>query len=224
MDSDGYGGIEMEEMNANVEVNESSEKVELTKEQVATFLENNADTYKEVVDGFLKTETGRNYLQPELDRFFSKGLESWKVNNLDKIVSERVAELNPQETPEQRRIRELEEKLSRQEMGRKEEQLKNLSIKTLSEKGMPTSIAEYLRADTEEGVRNTINNLEIEWTLALDTAVTNRFKEQGKTPKNSTQANTSDSMTKEKLLNMSVKDSTEFYNKNPQLFRQIMNS
>ncbi len=214
----------MEEMNANVEVKEETEKVELTKEQVASFLEENVDSYKEFVDGFLKTETGKNYLQPELDRFFSKGLESWKVNNLDKIVNEKVAELNPRETPEQRRIRELEEKLSRQENGRKQEQLKNLAIKTLSDKGMPTSIAEYLRAETEEGVRNTINNLEIEWTVSLDNAVTKRFKEQGKTPKNSTQANTSDSMTKEKLLNMSVKESTDFYNKNPQLFRKIMNS
>ena len=71
----------MSDINANVEVNEVSEKVELTKEQVASYLEENVDAYKEVVDGFLKTETGRNYLQPELDRFFSKGLESWKVNN-----------------------------------------------------------------------------------------------------------------------------------------------
>lgn len=205
--------------------NNQSEQVELTKEAVLEYLGSNVDAYKSVVEEYLSTEQGKNLIQPKLDSFFSKGLETWKINNLDKIVSEKVAELNPQETPEQRRIRELEEKLNRQETISKQSQIKNLAVNYLSEKKMPTSIAEYIKADTEEGVRNTINNLEIEWTLALDEAVTNRFKKAGTNPKGESASNTDPSaITKEKLLAMSLKETTDFYNKNPQLFRQLMGS
>ncbi|WRM69782.1 hypothetical protein UM752_11235 [Staphylococcus aureus] len=30
------------------------------------------------VKGFLDTEEGKRFIQPELDRYHSKGLESWK--------------------------------------------------------------------------------------------------------------------------------------------------
>lgn len=209
----------------NTDATEVTQDTVYSKDNVKEYLTKDVETYKQVVAEFLETEQGKNFIQPELDRFFSKGLESWKVNNLDKIVSEKVAELNPQETPEQKRIRELEEKLSRQEMNTKQQSLKNLAINYLSEKKLPTSIADYLKADTEEGVRNAINNLEIEWTVALDGAVSSRFKEAGKSAKDGTKSNIdSSTVTKEKLLNMTVKESTEFYNKNPQLFRQIMGS
>lgn len=214
--------VQAKEVNEVSEVSEIKEVV-LTKEKVIDYLNSDNNIYKEVVEEFLTTEQGKNFIQPKMDSFFSKGLETWKINNLDKIVSEKVAELNPSETPEQRRIRELEEKLNRQESATKQTNLKNKAINYLSEKKMPTSIAEYIKADTEEGVRNTINNLEIEWTLALDEAVTKRFKEAGNTPKGATSSNKdTGAMTKEKLMSMSVKESTEFYNKNPQLFRQIM--
>lgn len=51
-----------------------------------------ADFTKEELDLFFGTEEGKQYLQPVLDRHFSKGLETWKTNHIEKIVEERACD------------------------------------------------------------------------------------------------------------------------------------
>lgn len=204
---------------------------ELTFEDVLGFLQSNSESeevksYTETnVKKYLDSERGKLYLQPKLDSFFSKGLESWKAKTLPSIIDEEILKRNPTETPEQKRIRELEEKLNRQELNTQRNAIKATSMKVLNSKGMPTSFADYLTFDTEAGARNAINNLELEWTVALDKAVTERLKTNGKNPKGQENAGFDPKgMTREKLLKMPLKESTDFYNNNPDLWRTIMNS
>ena len=64
----------------------------------------NTDEYKNFISGlinddrvtaYLDTDSGKKLMQPKLDSYFSKGLETWKTNNLDKLVNEKVKELYP---------------------------------------------------------------------------------------------------------------------------------
>lgn len=160
--------------------------MELTKEQVLAYLKENQEVIAEVVnsthiENYLNTENGKKLLQPKLDKYFNKGLESWKENNLSKLVDDRVAELYPQETPEMRKIKELEAKLNQkeQEAIQKELMLKAQSI--ASEKGIPSHLAHYFVGQDEETTIANIDKFTNEYKSALDSAVIERTK--GSTPK-----------------------------------------
>jgi len=104
----------------------------VTKDNVGEFIEKN-DIFKSYRDSF-----------------HTKGLETWKANNLKKLVDEEIAKVNPQETPEQKKIRELEQRLNEEAAARKKETLKNQAIKKLTEKGLPVDLTDYLIGQDEE--------------------------------------------------------------------------
>ena len=56
----------------------------------------------------MDTKEGQRFIQPDLDRYFTKGLESWKEKNLEKIVDEEISKRNPEQSDEQKRISALE--------------------------------------------------------------------------------------------------------------------
>lgn len=129
----------LETISANLEAPEVKEFTSkfnplagVTKDNVGEFVEKN-DIFKSYRDSF-----------------YTKGLETWKANNLKKLVDEEIAKVNPQETPEQKKIRELEQRLNEEAAARKKETLKNQAIKKLTEKGLPVDLADYLIGQDEE--------------------------------------------------------------------------
>src|SRR5690606_40465389 len=54
----------------------------------------------EFIDQLAKDEVFQKWLQSEKDRHFSKGLETWKENNLSSIVEEEIKKRYPEETEE----------------------------------------------------------------------------------------------------------------------------
>jgi hypothetical protein len=102
---------------------------EITLEMVKAFFEANkekpeVDEYiksmsiekplsSEVVNGFLETIEGKNLLQPKLDAFATKAITSHDEKNKEKVnaevarrVNEKLAELNKEDTPEQKMLKE----------------------------------------------------------------------------------------------------------------------
>ena len=129
----------LETISANLEAPEVKEFTSkfnplatVTKDNVGEFVEKN-DIFKSYRDSF-----------------HTKGLETWKANNLKKLVDEEIAKVNPQETPEQKKIRELEQRLNEEAAARKKETLKNQAIKKLTEKGLPVDLTDYLIGQDEE--------------------------------------------------------------------------
>jgi len=208
-----------------------ADEVKVTFEDVKKFMEENKAT-QEVLDftktnaqAYLETEDGKKFLQPKLDSFFSKGLETWKEKTLPTIIEDEIKKRNPEETPEQKRIRELEDKINNQEKANLKIKLNAQTTKELSDRGLPTGLVDYLNFETEEVMRDSINKLDEMFKPFVDKAVETRLKDTGKTPKGKQETGFDEkTMTKEKLLAMSTKESTEFFNQNPELFRQLMSS
>ena len=42
------------------------------------------------VGKYLESDDGKKYIQPTLDKYHSKGLESWKASSLPKILDEEI--------------------------------------------------------------------------------------------------------------------------------------
>lgn len=186
----------MKQFKKRLSINISQFDGELTFEQVQAYLEANKENaevqayYKtnvltsDAVKTFLDTSEGKKVLQPKLDAHFTKGLETWKTNNLDALVDEEVKKRNPDETPEQKRIRELEEKLQKQEKESKLSKLKETALKHATKQGLDSSFAskyiERFLGDDETATTTLLDELKSDLDGIVKTQVEAKFKENGR--------------------------------------------
>lgn len=137
----------------------------------------------DVVQKFIQeNEDAKKWLQAEKDSHFSKSLDTWKQNNLDKIVGEKVKELYPEETPEQQRIRQLEQSI--EEMKR-QEQLANIKVAAVNyatEKQLPTKIVDRFIGDDVETTKKNLDDLASVFEEYIQQRVDERFKSNGYNP------------------------------------------
>lgn len=138
----------------------------------------------EGVGQYLDTEDGRKLLQPRLDKHFSKGLETWKQNNFEKELQERVdrkiKELYPDQSPEGKKLRELEQKIEEAERRRLLSELKSVVTTEATAKGLPVELAHFAIADTEEKTKENLAKIDAAFKAAVQAAVKEKFKESGR--------------------------------------------
>ncbi|CDQ22578.1 DUF4355 domain-containing protein [Halobacillus karajensis] len=149
-------------------------------EQVKAYLNELSAPTREQVEGFLDTEEGKKVLQPRLDQNFTKGLNSWKENNLSKLVDERVKELYPEETEEQRRIKALEQELENQRKESQREKLMNKAVSHASENGLPTEIVSYFLGEDEDSTMKNLETLKETFDTNVQKAVEQKFEKGGR--------------------------------------------
>ena len=138
----------------------------------------------EVVNSYLDSQEGVKLLQPRLDSHFSKGLQTWKDNNLTKLIDEEVAKRNPGETPEQKEIRELKAQLEQDKAERLKEKLTNVAMKKADELGLPLDLVQHFIGADEDSTNSNLENFNSAFQTALQTQVDSKFKQNGRDVKN----------------------------------------
>ena len=133
------------------------------------------------VSSYLESEEGKKLVQPKLDSYFHKGLETWKTNNLEKLVSEEVSKRNPSETPDQKRIRELEEKIAKSDAEILRKDLRASATDYLSEKKLPNFFVENLLGNDEESTKANLSKFEEVWGSQIQSIRNEILKENGTT-------------------------------------------
>ncbi|WP_339249261.1 DUF4355 domain-containing protein [Bacillus sp. FSL M8-0054] len=164
-----------------------------TLDEVKKFLEENKENQEvkafvgelsavsaDKVEGFLETDEGKRLIQPRLDSHFTKGLETWKANNLDALVDAKVKELYPEETEEQKRIRKLEKELEDQKTAAQREKLLNKAVSYASEKQLPADVVEFFIGEDEESTMKNLGAFEEKYNAALQKAIESKFQENGR--------------------------------------------
>lgn len=147
---------------------------------VKTYLGELSTPTVEGVEGFLDTDAGKKLLQPRLDQNFTKGLNTWKEKNLDTLIAAEVAKRNPSKTPAEIALEELQKKFDDSEKARSHEKLMNQAIKQANDKGLPVDLLEFFVSDDEESTTSNLGKLEETYNKAVQTAVENKFKENGR--------------------------------------------
>src|SRR5690625_2229577 len=184
-------------------------------EKIKQFIEENKDS-KELQDylkgfssisqddvkAFLEQEEGKQLLQPRLDSYFAKGLESWKTNNLEKLINDEVKKRNPDLTDEQKRIKELEDYVQQKEREAIFQTNKNVALSYLNEKKLPSSLVDYFIGDDEDSTMKNINLFEEVFTNQLQQSVEDRLKSDGTDLNNNNSKQTT--FTHEQLAAMST--------------------
>ncbi|PHE19186.1 hypothetical protein COF59_08130 [Bacillus pseudomycoides] len=203
--------------------------MEITLENVQEFIQNNPEAQEslatqfltpERVDTFLSTEAGTKFIQPKFDSQVSKGINAWKQNNLQKIIDEAVITANPSDTPEQKRIKELELRMQQADEKANFAQQRSTALSLATERGLPTGLIENFIGKDESETRAKINSYEVEWKAALQVATEKVLAGAGSqtTPPNpeaSQQVSTG-----KKFADMTHAERTALYQSNPKVYAQ----
>jgi hypothetical protein len=150
------------------------------QDEVKAYLGELSAVSSDKVKGFLETEEGKKLIQPKLDSHFTKGLETWKQNNLQKIIDDEVTKRNPSKTPEQIELEKLRQEIENERKARNREALVNKALKVAKEKNLPDGIIDFFIADDEESTLTNLSKLEEDYSKAVQTAVEAKFKESGR--------------------------------------------
>lgn len=149
-------------------------------EEVKAFVGELSAVSADKVKGFLETEEGKKVLQPRLDQHFTKGLATWKENNLEKIVEDEVSKRNPSKTPEQLEIEKLRKDMESERNARNREKLVNTALKVADKKMLPKDVIDFFIGENEESTIENLGKLEESFNAAVQTAVDAKFKDSGR--------------------------------------------
>lgn len=142
------------------------------------------------------TETGTNFMNSKLDSARSKAVETFKSGKMlehietakkeatDALRAELEKKYNPQKSPAELKIEELERKLIEREQAENKKAMELLITNEGAKAGIPTDLLGYMSssiiADTEDKTLENMTNLKVVWDNAMNSSIEQKFKEAGK--------------------------------------------
>lgn len=151
--------------------------------EVLSFVEGLKPVSVETVKDFVENnEDGKRLLASLTDAKVTKGIESWKGNNLQKAIDEEIAKRYPPETEEAKKLRELEKKQNDLLAELKKKDLLTAAIKKATEKGLPIGLIDRFLGDDEESTEKNLGAFEEQWKKAVEAQVEQKFKAGGREP------------------------------------------
>ena len=165
--------MDLQELKQYLESNKDNSDVQAVLNEFKT-------VSQEDVRSYLDTDEGKQFIQPTLDRYHNKSLQTWKDNNLQNLVEDEVAKRNPQETEEQKRIRLLEEQLENRDKESKRKDLETKALKLAQDKALPTEIVNFFVGEDEETTSANLDTLKQHLDATIQAQVDERFKAGGR--------------------------------------------
>ena len=157
--------------------------------EITAYLDTNKDTeeVKNYIGGlnpvttdranaFLNTEDGKRLLQPKLDTYHSKGLDSWRANNLDGLVAAKVKELYPDTDPKDTLMAEMKAEIALMKSDGIHKELTNKALKVATEKKLPVELMEYFIGKDEATTLSNLGKLEAVFSAHIEAIVAERLK------------------------------------------------
>lgn len=199
----------------NIEEEGSIDEV-LTQSDFAKSL-TSLDSFKKLVS---ENSDFKSYLDSEKDKHYSKALETWKTNNLGKLVEAELLKHNPKLSPEQLKIQELEKKFADMEKAKARAEMNAKFKDVLGEKKIPSKMIEFLLADDEDVTNANITLFEESMKSYIDEGVKVRLGESNYTPPQGGQPT---GVTKEQFSKMGYKERVELKTNDPETYHNLIN-
>lgn len=140
-----------EEVKSYFETNKDSEDV---KGFLGGF--NSLDVFKEKVNS---NPDFKSFMDSQKDIHATKNLETWKTNNLQKLVDDKVKELYPKDDPKDLELKKLQQQIDKMQQDGLHKELTNKAYKMATEKKLPNDIIDYFVGKDEESTVGNINKL-----------------------------------------------------------------
>jgi len=203
--------MELQDIIAFFETNKGSEEVK-------AYLSGLSKITVEAAEQFANTEDGKRWINPKLDKNFTKGLDTWKTGNLQKLIDDAVSKANPTETPEQKQIRELTDRLNQKESAEKRQQLLNKGLSHADTKKLPRDLVEYFIGEDEKTTLANIDKLGLAFDPFVKAEVEARLK-SGYKPAGG--AGGSTAMTKEEFQKLTYTERVKLSKDNPDQYKEL---
>lgn len=139
------------------------------------------------VKEYLNTDSGKKLLQPTLDSYFTKGLDTWKSNNLQSLVDEKVKELYPEADPKDTELAKVKAELEAMKAESVRKDLTNKALKYATEKGLPADLIDFFIGKDEETTNSNLKKLESIYSGSISSAVDKKLKENNYIPPEGTE-------------------------------------
>lgn len=157
------------EFNELIESIKSFEGTEDYNNYVAGFV--NADS----VSKFLETDAGKELLKPINDSHFTKSLETWKNNNLAKLVDEEHKKRFPDADPKDTEIAKLKADFEALKAESVRKDLTNKALTIATEKGLPVDLVNFFVGEDEAATTKNLETLETAFSAAVKKVVDERL-------------------------------------------------
>lgn len=139
----------------------------------------NIDEFKKLV----ATDTNfKSFMDSEKDKYSSKALETWKGNNLNKLIDEEIKKRYPEKSEKDLELENLKNEIEQMKTEKLKEQLTNKALKIANEKKLPTEIIEFMLGDNEETTVKNIEKFETIFNESLQNLVKEKVKDNSYTP------------------------------------------
>jgi len=145
-------------------------------EEVAKYLAGAVPVTAETAKAFLESEEGKKLTGPMLDSHFSRGLQTWKDNNLDKLVVELHDKKFPPEDDRDKENRDLKERMAKLERDALRSALRADALKVAAERGLPIDVIDHFIAEDEPTTTANLTKLEQSFGAAVAAEVEKRLK------------------------------------------------
>lgn len=190
--------MDVNEIRSFIQANQANEEVKALLSELQPAL--SIDVVKDFVT---KDEAGIKWLQKETDTKVTKGITTWKEKNLQKEVDTQIKALYPEESEQDKTLRQLQADLAAEKRARVQQQLKNKALSEATAKGLPTSLVDYFLGEDEESTMTNLATLENVFQQSIQSVVEGKFKQNGYVPAGSAPASV---YTREQLASMSPED------------------
>ncbi len=97
------------------------------------------------------------FMDSARESHFTKALETWKTNNLDKLVDAKVKELYPEQDPKDTELAQLKKIVEDMKREKELETLKNKAFKIANEKKLPVELIDFCIGQDET---STLQNID----------------------------------------------------------------
>jgi hypothetical protein len=170
------------------------------KELVGTLLTADA------VRGFLEAnDDGKKLLLSVTDKRVTDAIATFQAKTVPGLIAAEIAKLHPEETPEQKRLKVLEQDLASERSARGREALRTRVLARIGTRGLPaelTALADQFVGADEATTDANLRQLEETFNAALGRAVEAKFKTDGTQPPNPPKVPTGPAITREGIKGM----------------------
>lgn len=175
----------------------------------------NLDAFKEKL---ANDKDFKAYLDSEKDKHSSKALETWKTNNLEKLLSEEIKKRFPEKDEKDIQLESLKAEVEKMKKENILKEIKNQAILMLDEKKLPKDLLDLIVSDDLENTRSNIEALEKVFNPYIQSAVEERVKSNSYTPPTATKTSVDNPYSRE-TFNLTKQMELEI--SNPELAKQL---
>lgn len=169
---------------------------------------------------FMETDEGRKILNPMFDKRVSTAIETWKTNNIDKVVNDELVKRGFVQTEEQKKMMELENEIASIRKEKEMAEKRAIALAELNANGLNATLADYIPHDSEESIRNGVTTFK----SILDDLVAQEVKKKtagtGAKPQGVKQPQPQ--LTTKDVMKMSYRERNQLAKENPELYKQLM--